>query len=59
MWHLKGHDNEADFMGFLQKSVPHKSLTLPFEPFRIWLRIRGDIRNRKMTFRLGKNRLQY
>jgi hypothetical protein len=31
---LKGHGNEADFMGFLQKLGPHRSLTLPFEPFR-------------------------
>jgi hypothetical protein len=30
---LKVHGNEADFLGFLQKSVPHESLTLPFEPF--------------------------
>jgi hypothetical protein len=30
---LKGHGNEADFLGFLQKSVPHESLTLPIEPF--------------------------
>ncbi len=50
---LKGHVNEADFLGFLQKLVPHRSLTLPFEPFRFWLRIRGDIRNRKTTPRLG------
>jgi hypothetical protein len=28
---------------------PHRSHTLPFEPFRFWLRIRGDIRNRKTT----------
>ncbi len=28
----------------LQKFVPHESLTLPFEPFRFFLRIRGDIR---------------
>jgi len=27
---------------------------LHFEPFRFWLRIRGDIRNRKTTPRLGK-----
>jgi hypothetical protein len=33
--------------------VPHRSLTLPFEPFRFWLRIRGDIRKRKTTPRLG------
>jgi len=50
---LKGHGNEANFLGFLQKLVPHRSLTLPFEPFRFWLRIRGDIRNRKTTPRLG------
>jgi hypothetical protein len=29
--HLKGHGNEADFLGFLHKSVRH---TLHFEPFR-------------------------
>jgi hypothetical protein len=31
---VKGHGNEADFLGFLQKLVPHESFTLPFEPFR-------------------------
>jgi hypothetical protein len=46
---LKGHGNEADFLGFLQKLVPHESLTLPFGLFRFWLRIRGDIRIRKTT----------
>jgi hypothetical protein len=46
---LKGHGNEADFLGFLQKLVPHESLTLPLGPFRFWLRIRGDIRIRKTT----------
>ncbi len=50
---LKGHGNEADFLGFLQKLVPHESLTLPFGPFRFWLRIRGDIRIRKTTPRLS------
>jgi hypothetical protein len=40
---LEGHGNEADFLGFLQKLVPHESLTLPFGPFRFWLRICGDI----------------
>ncbi len=50
---LKGHGNEADFLGFLQKSVPHESLTLPFVPFRVWIRIRKDIRNRKTTLRLA------
>ncbi len=49
---LKGHGNETDFLGFLQKLVPHESLTLPFEPFRFWLRIRGDIHIRKMTPRI-------
>jgi hypothetical protein len=52
---LKGHGNEADFLGFLQKLVPLRSLTLPFEPFRFWLRIRGYIRNRKTTLRLGES----
>ncbi len=52
---LKGHGNEADFLGFLQKLGPHRSLTLPFEPFRFWLRIRGDIRNLKTTPRLSKS----
>ncbi len=52
---LKGHGNEADFLGFLQKLVPHKSLTLLFEPFWFWLRNRGDIRNRKTTPRLAES----
>jgi hypothetical protein len=52
---LKGHGNEADFVGFLPKLVPHRSLTLTFAPFRFWLRIRGDFRNRKMTPRLGES----
>jgi hypothetical protein len=46
---LKGHGNEADFLGFLHKSVRHRSLTLHFEPFRFWLWIRGGIRNQKTT----------
>jgi hypothetical protein len=37
---LKGHGNEADFLGFLHKTVRHRSITLRFEPFRFWLRIR-------------------
>ncbi len=28
--HLKGHDSEADFLGFLNKLVPHKFLTLQY-----------------------------
>ncbi len=52
---LKGHGNEADFLGFLHKSVRHRSLTLHFEPFRFWLRIRGDIRNRKTIPRLAES----
>ncbi len=52
---LKGHGNEADFLGFLQKSVRHIFLTLNFEPFRFGLRIRGDIRNRKTTRRVGES----
>ncbi len=46
---LKGHGNEADFLGFFQKLVPRESLTLPFGPFLFWLRIRGDNRIRKTT----------
>ncbi len=45
----EGHGNEADFLGFLQKLVPHRSLTLPFQSFHFWLRICGDIQNRKTT----------
>jgi hypothetical protein len=52
---LKGHGNEADFLGFLQKSVRHRFLTLHFEPFPFGLRIRGDIRNRKTTPRLAES----
>ncbi len=56
---LKGHGNEAEFLGILQKLVPHESLTLPFRPFRFWLRIRGDIHIRKTTpsyLRCGESR---
>jgi hypothetical protein len=53
--YIKGHGNEADFIGFLQKLVPHRSLTPTFKPFRFWLRIHGDIRNRKTTPQLGKS----
>ncbi len=56
---LKGHGNEADFLGFLQKSVRHRFLTLNFEPFRFGLRIRGDIRNRKTTPRRGVDKNAY
>ncbi len=49
LFHLKGHGNEADFLGFLQKLVPHESLALPFEPFRFLFRIRGDIHIQKTT----------
>ncbi len=52
---LKGHANEADFLGFFQKLGPHRSLTLPFEPFRFWLQIRGDIRNGKTTPQIGES----
>jgi hypothetical protein len=52
---FKGHGNEADFPGFLQKSVRHRFLTLHFEQFRFGLRIRRDIRNRKTTPRLAES----
>jgi hypothetical protein len=45
---LKGHGNEADILGFLQNLVHHRSLTLPFATFQFWLRIRGDICNRRL-----------
>jgi hypothetical protein len=34
---------------FSHNSGLDRSLTLAFEQFRFWLRIRGDIRNRKST----------
>ncbi len=52
---LKGHGNEADFLVFLHKFDPNRSITLPFELFRFWLRIRGDIRNRKTNPRLAES----
>jgi hypothetical protein len=52
---LKGHGNEADFLGFLHKLFWHRSLTLHFEPFRFWLRILGDIRNQKTTRGVGES----
>jgi hypothetical protein len=54
---LKGYGNEADFLGFVQKSVRHRSLTLQFELLRFWLQIRGDICNKKndsLTRRVGE-----
>jgi hypothetical protein len=51
--------NEADFLGFFAENrFLIEALTLPFEPFRFWLRIRGDIRNRKTTPRLGDSLTQ-
>jgi hypothetical protein len=52
---LKGHGNEPNFPRFLHKSLWPTSLTLHFEPFRFWLRIRGDIRIRKTTPRIGES----
>jgi hypothetical protein len=52
---LKGHGNETDFLGFLQKSVRQRFLTLYFELFRFGLHIHGDIRNRKTTPRLAES----
>ncbi len=59
---LKRHGNEADFLGFLQKLVPHASLTLSFEPFLFWLRIRGDIRILKTApryHRYGESAIEF
>ncbi len=52
---LKGVGNEADFLGFLHKLDPQRYLTQHFEPCRFQLQIRGDIRNRKTSRRLGKS----
>ncbi len=46
---FKGHGNEPVFPMFLHKSVWHGSLTVPFDPFRFRLHIRGDIRIWKTT----------
>ncbi len=40
---------EPVFPLVLHKSVPLQSLAVPYEPFRFWLRIRGDIRIWKTT----------
>jgi hypothetical protein len=53
--HLKGHGNEPNFPRFLHKSLWPRSLTLHFEPFRYWLRIRGDICIHKTTPRIGES----
>ncbi len=52
---LKGHGKEPNFPRFLHKSLWPRSLTLHFEPFRFWLRIRGDVRIRKTTPRIGES----
>jgi hypothetical protein len=48
---LKRHGNEADFLGFLQKLVPHESLKLPSSRSEFG----GDIPNRKTTLRLAES----
>ncbi len=53
---IKGTWQWGGFSGFfLQKLVPHRSLTQPFEPLRFWLWIRGDIRNWKTNPRLDES----
>ncbi len=42
-------------LSFLHKSLWPRSLALHFEPFRLWLRIRGDIRIGKTTPRIGES----
>ncbi len=51
---LKGHGNETDFLGFLQKLVPHID-PLHYLSSRFWLQIRGDIHNQKTTPRLAES----
>ena len=51
---FKGHGNEAYFCCcFCLKR--HTSFTLRFEPFRFWIWILGDIRNKKTPLRRGKS----
>jgi len=51
---FKGHGNEAYFCCcFCLKR--HTSFTLHFEPFRFWIRICGDIRNKKTPLPRGKS----
>ncbi len=52
---IKGTWQWTNFLMFLHNSGQHRSLTLPFEPFRFWLLIRGDIHNRKSTPQLGES----
>jgi hypothetical protein len=49
---LKGHGNEPVFSIFLHKLVRPRFLKLPIELFRFWLRICGNIQNRKTTSRI-------
>ncbi len=55
--YVKGTWQWGRFSGVLQKLIPHRSLTLPFELFQFWLQIRGDIHNRKRTPRLDNRQL--
>jgi hypothetical protein len=56
---LKGHGNEADFLRFLHKSVPHESLTLSFKLFRFCLRIRKKfIIEKRATDRVRESALK-
>jgi hypothetical protein len=57
--YLKVHGIEADFLGFLQKLVTHRSVTLPFELFRFWLWIRGDIHKQKTNWRLAESESRF
>jgi hypothetical protein len=43
------------FWGFCRNKFLIDLSHLPFEPFRFWLLIRGDIHNRKRTPRLGES----
>ena len=38
------------FWGFCRNLVPHRSLTIPFKPFRFWFQFHGDIHNQKRMF---------
>jgi hypothetical protein len=68
IYSVRNHENISsrgdtpDHFNKLHKLDHHRSLTLPFEPFRFWLRIPGDICNRKTPRPLVKSeslRLSY
>jgi hypothetical protein len=46
---LKGHVTRLFASGFFHESVSPKPLSIPLGPFRIFSKIRGDIRSSRLT----------